>query len=68
MIAPGTGLGEAGLFWDGSRHHVFACEGGHTDFAPQGDLQIELLRFLQSTLWTRQLRAHSFRSGTGECL
>jgi glucokinase len=46
VIAPGTGLGEAGLFWDGTRHHVFACEGGHCDFAPQGDLQIELLRFL----------------------
>jgi glucokinase len=46
VVAPGTGLGEAGLFWDGTRHHVFACEGGHTDFAPQGDLQIELLRFL----------------------
>jgi len=46
VIAPGTGLGEAGLFWDGSRHHVFACEGGHCDFAPEGDLQIELLRFL----------------------
>jgi glucokinase len=48
VIAPGTGLGEAGLFWDGSRHHVFACEGGHTDFAPQGDMQIELLRFLRA--------------------
>ncbi|MFZ1141654.1 MAG: glucokinase [Candidatus Sulfotelmatobacter sp.] len=48
VIAPGTGLGEAGLFWDGSRHHVFACEGGHTDFGPQGDLQIELLRFLKT--------------------
>jgi glucokinase len=48
VIAPGTGLGEAGLFWDGTRHHVFACEGGHTDFAPQGDLQIGLLRFLQA--------------------
>jgi glucokinase len=47
MIAPGTGLGEAGLFWDGSRHHVFACEGGHTDFAPRDEVQIELLRFLQ---------------------
>src|SRR3984893_17488178 len=47
VIAPGTGLGEAGLFWDGSRHHVFACEGGHTDFGPQGELQIELLRALQ---------------------
>ena len=48
VIAPGTGLGEAGLFWDGSRHHVFACEGGHTDFGPQGDLQIELVKFLQA--------------------
>ena len=48
VIAPGTGLGEAGLFWDGSRHHVFACEGGHTDFGPQGDLQIELVRFLRA--------------------
>jgi glucokinase len=48
VIAPGTGLGEAGLYWDGSKHHVFACEGGHTDFAPQGDLQIELLRFLET--------------------
>ena len=46
VIAPGTGLGEAGLFWDGSHHHVYACEGGHTDFAPQGELQIELLRSL----------------------
>jgi glucokinase len=47
VIAPGTGLGEAGLFWDGTRHHVFASEGGHADFAPQNDLQVELLRFLQ---------------------
>ena len=48
VISPGTGLGEAGMFWDGKVHQVFACEGGHTDFAPQGELQIELLRFLQA--------------------
>ena len=48
VIAPGTGLGEAGLYWNGSQHQVFACEGGHTDFAPQGDLQIELLKFLSA--------------------
>jgi len=48
VIAAGTGLGQAGMFWDGTRHHVFACEGGHCDFAPQSDLQIELLRFLQA--------------------
>jgi glucokinase len=48
VISPGTGLGEAGLFWDGRFHQVFACEGGHTDFAPQNELQIELLQFLRS--------------------
>jgi glucokinase len=46
VIAPGTGLGEAGLFWNGSQHQIFACEGGHVDFAPQGNLQVELLCFL----------------------
>ena len=48
VIAPGTGLGEAGLFWDGNRHHVFACEGGHSDFAPNNDIQIELFKFLKA--------------------
>lgn len=48
VIAAGTGLGQAGLFWDGGRRRVFACEGGHADFAPQNDLQIELLRFLHA--------------------
>jgi len=46
VIAAGTGLGEAGLYWDGTRHHVFACEGGHADFAPNNELEIELLRYL----------------------
>lgn len=47
VIAPGTGLGEAGLFWNGSQHQVYASEGGHADFAPRGSLQIELLQFLE---------------------
>jgi glucokinase len=46
VISPGTGLGEAGLFWDGSRHHPFACEGGHCDLAPADEQQIGLLRHL----------------------
>ncbi|HJY80052.1 MAG TPA: glucokinase, partial [Candidatus Binatia bacterium] len=46
IIAAGTGLGEAGLYWDGAQHHPFACEGGHTDFAPRNELEIELLRYL----------------------
>ena len=46
VIAAGTGLGEAGMYWDGRQHHIFACEGGHGDFAPCNDLQIELLQYL----------------------
>jgi len=46
VIAAGTGLGEAGMYWDGTRHHVFAAEGGHADFAPNSELEIELLRYL----------------------
>ena len=46
VIAAGTGLGEAGLIWDGDRQHIFACEGGHCDFAPRNELEIELLRYL----------------------
>jgi glucokinase len=46
VISAGTGLGEAGLLWDGFRQHPFACEGGHADFAPRNDVQIELLKYL----------------------
>jgi glucokinase len=46
LIAAGTGLGEAGLYWDGSGRRPFPCEGGHTDFAPRNDLEIALLRHL----------------------
>ena len=38
IIAPGTGLGEAGLFWDGKFYHPFATEGGHADFSPRQTL------------------------------
>lgn len=47
IIAAGTGLGEAGLFWDGQRHHPFATEGGHTSFSPGDDMEIALLKHLQ---------------------
>jgi glucokinase len=46
IIAAGTGLGEAGLYWDGRRHRPFACEGGHADFAPRNDREADLLRYL----------------------
>jgi glucokinase len=47
IVAPGTGLGEAGLFWDGQRYHPFATEGGHSDFAPRNPIDIEIFHFLQ---------------------
>lgn len=50
IIAPGTGLGEAFLTWDGLRYRVHASEGGHTDFAPIDDLQRKLLSYLQERL------------------
>jgi glucokinase len=47
VLSARTGLGVAGLYWDGFRHHPFACEGGHTDFAPRDALEMELLVYLQ---------------------
>jgi glucokinase len=46
VVAAGTGLGEAGLIWEGGQHHIFPCEGGHGDFAPRNELEIDLLRYL----------------------
>jgi glucokinase len=46
ICSVGTGLGEAGLYWDGTRHHPFACEGGHTDFAPLDESQEGIRRIL----------------------
>lgn len=46
LIAPGTGLGEALLLWDGNNHVISPSEGGHADFGPQDEEQIELLRWL----------------------
>lgn len=50
VISAGTGLGQAGLSWDGTDHHVFATEGGHADFGPGDELQDELLAFLRAEL------------------
>ncbi len=46
VIAPGTGLGEAFLTWDGTDYEAHATEGGHTDFAPTDALQVGLLQFM----------------------
>ena len=46
VIAPGTGLGESFLTWDGTGYQAHSSEGGHSDFAPTDERQIRLLRHL----------------------
>jgi len=47
MVSAGTGLGEAGIYFDGRRNHPFACEGGHSDFAPRNEREDALLKYLR---------------------
>jgi glucokinase len=53
VIATGTGLGEAILCWDGQRYHPMAGEGGHADFAPRTDQEIQLLKYLRAKVGGR---------------
>jgi glucokinase len=46
VVAAGTGLGEAGMYWDGTMLRPFACEGGHVEFAPRDAREIALLQYL----------------------
>jgi glucokinase len=46
VIAPGTGLGQAYLVWDGHGYRAMPSEGGHASFAPRTPVEIDLLRFL----------------------
>ncbi len=66
LIAAGTGLGESILFWNGSRHQVVSTEGGHSDFSPRTDREIELLKFLKrhaaNVSWELILSGRGFRS------
>jgi glucokinase len=75
IVAAGTGLGEAGLVWDGNRHLPVATEGGHSLFAPRTDLDVELFRHLRDRFgrvsWERVLSGpgfvniYEFLRGTG---
>jgi len=48
ILAPGTGLGEAGLFWDGEALRPFPTEGGHSEFSPRNKLEVEFYEYLSS--------------------
>ena len=49
LLAAGTGLGESLILWTGKDYQICPSEGGHTDFAPNNDLEIELLRYLRTS-------------------
>jgi glucokinase len=64
VIAAGTGLGEAILYWDGNRHHPMATEGGHTDFAAQNPQQDLLLAYLRQ-IFPEHVSCERIISGIG---
>jgi glucokinase len=64
IIAPGTGLGEAFLTWDGSRFRSHASEGGHSDFAPTNPLEDHLLEYLRDH-WGGHVSYERVCSGIG---
>ncbi len=47
LIAAGTGLSEGYLVWDGHHHLPYPSEGGHADYAPRNEDEIDLLRYLK---------------------
>jgi glucokinase len=66
LLAAGTGLGQSILAWDGGRYRVVPSEGGHSDFAPHTEQQIELLRFMRrrypQVSWELILSGRGFRT------
>lgn len=65
VIAPGTGLGEAFLVWDGMRYRAYPSEGGHTDFAPTNDWEVRLWRYLHAVLGFDHISYEAVCSGLG---
>ena len=66
VIAAGTGLGEAILYWDGERHQAIATEGGHCDFAAQSVQQDQLLNYLRKQ-YNGHVSWERLVSGMGFC-
>ena len=60
VIAPGTGLGEAFLTWDGTRYRSHPSEGGHASFAPGDELQIDMLTLPDGQAGPCELRTGLF--------
>ena len=66
VIAAGTGLGEALLFWDGEKYRVAPAEGGQADFAPRTERQTQLLSHLRLQLGDVLVRRDCLRAGISQ--
>src|SRR5947209_9933066 len=64
LIAAGTGLGMAAIYFDGGRYHPMPSEGGHTDFAPRNEREFEMLTYLRGKIGGR-VSYERFLSGLG---
>lgn len=65
VIGAGTGLGEGFLVPQGGQYQVFASEGGHADFTPKSELELELAFYLQSKYQTKHVSMERLVSGRG---
>ena len=65
VIGAGTGLGEAFLVPQGKKYAIFASEGGHTDFAPRNELEMELLKYLRHKFGIEHVSVERVVSGMG---
>jgi glucokinase len=65
VVAPGTGLGEAFLTWDGARYRAYPTEAGHADFAPGDAVQSELLEWLRTRMRAGPVSSEHVCSGRG---
>ena len=65
VIGAGTGLGEGFLLAHQDRYYVFSSEGGHTDFAPRNELEMQLLQYLQKKLNKDHISVERVVSGQG---
>ncbi len=65
VIAAGTGLGQAALVWDGSEYVPSATEGGHCDYAPTSELEVELWSYLRNLFNTGHVSVERALSGPG---
>ncbi|HEX5705754.1 MAG TPA: glucokinase [Pyrinomonadaceae bacterium] len=53
LVAAGTGLGMAGIYWGGKSYHPIPSEGGHIDFAPHDEQEDALLRYMRERVGGR---------------